>query len=102
MKKCEHKHCCHEDQSGSNSSSFVFGIVIGAVIGAIIAILIYKNNKGHVFDQLKERLEEYFHSFMGTKKAQSKAKSEASIKVIKTIPSKPKKPAPKMFVKPKK
>lgn len=36
------------------------GMVIGTVIGAIVAVLIYKNNKSEVFDNLKSTFENYF------------------------------------------
>ena len=50
-------------QSQSNDSGFVFGLVIGAIIGAVVAILIYKNNKTKVFNDLKIKLESFFQKF---------------------------------------
>jgi len=108
------QHCCHENESGSSSSSFVFGIILGAVIGAIVAILIYRNNKGQVFEQLKENLQKYFQGFMGGQtqpeeteiKKKSKPKIKEVIEIVQNPKTEskpaPKKPAPKMFVKPKK
>jgi gas vesicle protein len=106
------QHCCHENESGSGSSSFIFGIIVGAIIGAIVAVLIYKNNKGKVFEQLKENLEKYFQNLMGYSKTEDAPKTKESTKetrvnketipVVKEVKSITKKPAPKMFVKPKK
>lgn len=102
MTSCSCKNCCSENQSGSSSSSFIFGIVLGAIIGAIIAILIYKNNKGQVFEQLKEKLEKYFQNLMGYEKPIKTAQPvKTETKIITKTPT-IKKPAPKMFVKPKK
>lgn len=59
---------CHHHEAESNSSGFVFGIVLGAIIGAIIAIYFYKNDKGQVFDNLKEKLGSYFKKFVPASK----------------------------------
>ncbi len=54
--------CCEHDEN--RSSSFVFGLILGAIIGAIIAIVIYKKNKGKVFDNLQKKLEDFFKNFI--------------------------------------
>lgn len=99
------------DSSRQNSSSsFVFGLIVGAVIGAIIAVVIYRQNKGKVFDDLQKKLEDFFKNLIGEKKVKSPtikknqipktekqpiAKQSNSITFVR-------KPAPKTFIKPKK
>ncbi|HWS48497.1 MAG TPA: hypothetical protein VN174_00420 [Candidatus Methanoperedens sp.] len=59
MSCCNNKECsCHQN------SSFVFGIFIGLIIGAVIAIVIYKNNREKVFENLKKKLEKIFKSVL--------------------------------------
>ncbi|MFA6007601.1 MAG: YtxH domain-containing protein [Candidatus Shapirobacteria bacterium] len=55
---------CHypKDCDCHQNSSFIFGLVFGLIIGAIIAVLIYKNNKGKVFEDLKKKLNEFISS----------------------------------------
>ncbi|MFA5749908.1 MAG: hypothetical protein WC895_01660 [Candidatus Shapirobacteria bacterium] len=94
----ENECCC---KSNSNSG-FIFGLICGAVIGAVIAVLIYKNNKTEVFENLQEKIKHFFQDLMGEESVPKK------IIVVKTDPvsivSMPRKikPAPKMFVKAKK
>ncbi|MBU1118188.1 hypothetical protein KKD37_04480 [Patescibacteria group bacterium] len=54
-------HCQHCDDH--ENSSFIFGLLFGLVIGAIIAIVIYRQNKGKVFDDLKKQLAKFFDIF---------------------------------------
>jgi hypothetical protein len=92
-------NCCCDKNS---NSGFIFGLVLGAVIGAIIAIIIYKNNKTEVFENLSEKLKTFFEKFTGQEpKSEPETQKPSPKKIIASIPSKPKKPAPKMFVKPK-
>lgn len=107
--------------SENSNSSFVFGLIIGAVIGSIIAVVIYRQNKGKIFDDLQEKLEKFFKNLLKEKDiviqkvSPSKVpKSTTKINKNKLIAvSTPKtetpppitfvrKPAPKTFIKPKK
>lgn len=107
-----------QNSSENSNSSFVFGLIIGAVIGAIIAIVIYRQNKGKIFDDLQEKLEKFFKNLLKqeisvseTPKSTTKPKKNKIIavstpKIETPISSTPitfvRKPAPKTFIKPKK
>lgn len=112
-----------QHNSENSNSSFIFGLVIGAIIGAVIAIVIYRQNKGKIFDDLQEKLEKFFKNLLGEKipktkvsvpkeqKSTVKPKNNKLIAVatpkIETPISPPpitfvRKPAPKTFIKPKK
>lgn len=109
MSKCSNEN---------SNSSFIFGLIIGAVIGAIIAIVIYRKNKGKIFDDLQIKLEKFFKNLLKqeisvseTPKPTFKPKKNKVIAVsspkIETPLSPPpitfvRKPAPKTFIKPKK
>ena len=100
-----------------SSSSFIFGLVLGAIIGAIIAVVIYRQNKGKIFEDLQKRLEDFFKNLIG-----SPNESNSNPKPKKFITQKPiietkteeikidkpeivfvkKRPIPKTFVKSKK
>ena len=123
MNKCDYqKSNC---DCGSSSSGFVFGLILGAIIGAVIAVVIYKNNKSEVFEKLEKRIKEFFENLIPQNESKtaspqpsksSPLKSKPPVKkiiaakpVVETKPSeitpvfvKPKKPTPKMFIKPKK
>jgi len=102
-------------QNHSNNSSFIFGLIVGALIGAIIAIVIYRQNKGQVIDNLEERLKTFFQDlfnkqeYKNTKKELSKIKKKKKIIPKKSLVTKKnstktaskKKSAPKMFIKSK-
>ena len=101
--KCICSNCDNQTSGGSNSS-FIFGIILGAVVGAIIAIVIYRQNKGQIFDDLQKKLEDFFKNLMGepTKSKNKPDTSKKSEVVTKTITFVKKKPIPKTFVKSKK
>jgi len=97
--------CPKCDCKTNNSSSFIFGIILGAIVGAIIAIVIYRQSKGKIFDDLQKKLEDFFKDLIGSKVP---TKSRPKPKTPITVESKSKeivfikKPAPKTFIKPKK
>ncbi|MDD4937529.1 MAG: hypothetical protein PHX34_00705 [Candidatus Shapirobacteria bacterium] len=69
--------CPKCDCKTNNSSSFIFGIVLGAIVGAIIAIVIYRQNKGKIFNDLQKKLEDFFKNLIGNQnKSSSKTKSK--------------------------
>lgn len=85
----------------NNDSSFIFGLVIGAVIAAVVAVYIYKHKKSAVFQNLKEKLENYFADFTESRPKKSPKKSVTlpkNIEVVDLTPPKAKKPT-KMFKK---
>jgi gas vesicle protein len=100
---------------GSNSG-FIFGLLCGVVIGAVVAIIIYKNNKTEVFEKLSQKIKDFFDNLVKTNSPMTnsskiKVLSKRIIATSTTIPSKkeimpvfvkPKKAAPKTFIKPKK
>lgn len=95
---------CDNDNQPSDSG-FIFGLVIGAIIGAIVAVLIYKNNKSEVFNNLKLKLEKYFKDIIPPDTKPSPkipvvlpSKIIASSTIQKSTTLKPK----KMFLKAKK
>ena len=109
---------CHCDHTESRRSSFVFGLILGAIIGAVIAIIIYKKNKSKVIESLKTKLEDFFKNLINLPKTEISAvntvvKHKKKIKTKKPVSEKPitiskptstpikKRPAPKMFVKPR-
>ena len=103
---CQNRDC----DCGSNSG-FIFGLLCGAVIGAIIAIIIYKNNKTEVFENLSQKIKDFFDNLVKTNTPKTKKAPQKIIASSTTIPFKkeitpifvkPKKPAPKTFIKPKK
>ncbi len=102
---CDFKNC--QQDSGSDSSGFIFGILIGAIIGAVIAVLIYKNNKSEVFADLKENLEKYFSKFTGdTSEVKTKSPKVAvvlphPVSSVETVPVRSMN-RPRKFIKPKK
>jgi len=117
-------NCKNENCSSESNSGFIFGLICGAIIGAVIAVIIYKNNKSEVFEKLEKKIKSFFENLIpkseesSNKSKSSPLKSNPPIKkliatdpaaVLETKPTeitpvfiKPKKPIPKMFVKPKK
>ena len=103
-----------QNSSENSNSSFVFGLIIGAVIGSVIAVVIYRKNKGKIFDELQIKLEKFFKNLLKqeistpeTPKSTFKPKKNKVIVVsspnIETSPiTFVRKPAPKTFIKPKK
>jgi gas vesicle protein len=99
----------------SANSSFLFGLILGAVVGAFIAILIYRHNKGHVFDRLQQKLKAFFQDLAdqqenkNTRSEVVKLAKKRPVKKTTTAKKKPvtekvvtfvkKKPSPKMFTK---
>lgn len=116
---CDCSKCSCEDQAtkSSSSSSFIFGLVLGAIIGAIIAVVIYRQNKGKIFEDLQKKLEDFFKNLIGTPNESNSDKEAKKIVTKKPIIetkieevkiNKPeivfvkKRPVPKTFIKPKK
>lgn len=89
------------EETKNSNSGFIFGLILGAIIGAIVAIIIYKNNKTEVFENLSQKLQDFFKGFTNEESKPSRSVSTSPKKIIATVTPKPKKPAPKMFVKPK-
>ena len=109
---CDCPKCSCNDQTIKNgsSSSFIFGLILGAIIGAIIAIVIYRQNKGKIFDDLQNKLEDFFKNLIGQKeKKESPISKKVIVSKTEITPTSPphkitfvRKPAPKTFIKPKK
>ncbi len=101
-----------QHNSENSNSSFIFGLVIGAIIGAIIAIVIYRKNKGKIFDDLQAKLEKFFKNLLkqevsvAAKPKKNKLIAVSTPKTKTPISPTPitfvRKPAPKTFIKPKK
>ena len=114
--------CCDsQDYNRGSNSGFIFGLLCGAVIGAVVAIIIYKNNKNDVFEKLSKQIKDFFDNLMRTdnkvnspSKKNSPPKKKSIEKILApSVPAvskieitpifvKPKKLAPKTFIKPKK
>ena len=80
MADCHDDNCCQNNDSG-----FLFGMIIGAIIGAFVAIYFYKNKKSQVFNNLQEKLQNYFKNIIPkppTKKTKLKKAIAAKIPVI--------------------
>lgn len=54
---------CSKKCECQSNGSFSFGLILGLIIGALIAVIIYKNNKEKVFEDLKRKLESFFDVF---------------------------------------
>lgn len=81
------------------NSGFLFGLTLGAAIGALSAVLINKNSDKEVIQNFESKIKDFFQDLIGN----IKDKKEEVVKETKEIEYvTPKKPAPKMFVKPKK
>ena len=81
------------------NSGFIFGLTLGAAVGALSAILINKNSETEVVKNFESKIKDFFQDLI----SDVKTKKEEVVKDIKDIEYVvPKKPAPKMFVKPKK
>mgnify|MGYP001217573294 CR=1 FL=1 len=81
------------------SSGFIFGLTLGAAIGAISAILVNKNSKTEVIENFESKVKDFFQDLISDVKISAKGGSSSGGKEVEYIT--PKKPAPKMFVKPK-
>ncbi len=81
-------HCSKECDAHQNSS-FVFGLILGLIIGAVVAIIIYRNNKSKVFEDLKKQLTNFFDSLFPTPDNHNPTpkKSSAPTRKDVTIPS---------------
>lgn len=66
----------------SSTSSFILGIFLGAIAGALIAIIIYRQNKGKVFNQLQKKIEKFLQSFSQSKPPVKKKKKIIPPKVF--------------------
>jgi gas vesicle protein len=101
---------CSCNSNSNSNSGFIFGLILGAIIGAVVAVIIYKNNQTEVFEKLQKKIKDLFQQLTGEeeKTTPKKPAPKTASKIIavkkEVIPlvSKPKKPTPKMFVKPKK
>lgn len=96
----ENWHCEHENSSGS---SFTFGLIIGLIIGAIVAIILYRQSKGKILDELKAKFESFFNSEPEVESKPVKKPVVLPKKIIAAIIPKPpaKTSKPKLFKKPK-
>jgi hypothetical protein len=102
MTNCD---CQKSDCNCGSSSGFIFGLILGAVIGAVIAVIIYKNNKTEVFEKLEQKIKSFFENLIPQDKPQKTktlSKKVITKKEITPVFVKPKKSAPKTFIKPKK
>ena len=114
MSNCD---CQKTDCNCGSSSGFVFGLILGAVIGAVIAVLIYKNDKGEVFEKLEQKIKGFFENLIPKPETKTSTKTKSNNpqktiakKTTKALPKKeitpvfvkPKKPTPKTFIKAKK
>lgn len=114
---CPKCSCENETTKNGSSSSFIFGLVLGAVIGAIVAVVIYRQNKGKIFEDLQKKLEDFFKNLISNPdktKTNIKSKPVIAQKIIiedkkeEIKVDKPeivfvkKKPIPKTFIKSKK
>lgn len=81
-------HCSKECDAHQNSS-FVFGLILGLIIGAIVAIIIYRNNKSKVFENLKKQLTNFFDSLFPSpdKHSPTPKKSTTPLRKDVVIPS---------------
>lgn len=118
MSNCE---CQDRDCNCGSNSGFVFGLLCGAIIGAVVAILIYKNNKTEVFENLSQKIKDFFENLVKTDTKTNNPQKHNSPKT-KILPKKilatstiilpkpeiipvfvkSKRPVPKTFIKPKK
>jgi gas vesicle protein len=84
------------------NSGFLFGLTLGAAVGALSAILINKNNDKEIVKNFESKIKDFFQDLV----SDIKEKKEEVVKEVKEIKDieyiTPKKPTPKMFVKPKK
>lgn len=85
-----------------SNASFIFGLTLGAAIGALATVLINKNSEAEVVQNFESKVKEFFQDVISDIKDKKKdvVKKTREIEDIEDIT--PKKPAPKMFVKPKK
>jgi len=82
----------------NSNASFIFGLTLGAAIGALATVLINKNSEAEVVQNFESKVKDFFQDLV----TDIKDKKGDIIKEIKEIePITPKKPSPKMFVKPK-
>lgn len=78
---CSKKCSCHQN------GSFIFGLLLGLVIGAVVAIIVYRNNKSQVFEDLKKQLTNFFESLFPSSDNPISKKSSTPIKKDVTLPS---------------
>ncbi len=83
-----------------SNASFIFGLTLGAAIGALTTVLINKNSETEVVQNFESKVKEFFQDVISDVKISAKGGSASGGKEVEEII--PKKPAPKMFVKPKK
>ncbi|MBP9817703.1 hypothetical protein KBC75_03005 [Candidatus Shapirobacteria bacterium] len=73
-------------ENNESNSSFLFGIIIGAIIGAVIAIVIYKNNRTEIFDNLRSKFDDLLKKYTNqTVPMFSKPKKKKIVKSTKKI-----------------
>jgi hypothetical protein len=96
MSESDSNCCCHRN------SNFITGLIFGAVIGAVIAIIIYKNDKTKVFDNLYQKLSGYLKNFKLPSHPSHSSRPPKKHVLIPKIAKKPvKKRSPKTFIRPK-
>ena len=90
MSESDSNCCCHRN------SNFITGLIFGAIIGAVIAVIIYKNDKTKVFDNLYQKLSGFLKNFKTPPRPPKKIVHVSKItkKIIK-------KRSPKTFIRPK-
>jgi len=82
----------------NSNAGFIFGLTLGAAIGALATVLINKNSETEVVQNFESKVKEFFQDLV----TDIKEKKRDVVKEIKEVEYiTPKKPAPKMFIKPK-
>lgn len=86
----------------NSNAGFIFGLTLGAAIGALATVLINKNSKTEVVQNFESKVKEFFQDLI----SDIKEKKKEVVKKSEIIDDQEpiithKKPAPKMFVKPK-
>jgi len=84
----------------NSNAGFIFGLTLGAAIGALATVLINKNSETEIVQNFESKVKDFFQDLVSDVKISAKGGSASGGKEIE--PVSPKKPVPKMFVKPKK
>lgn len=84
------------------NQGFIFGLSLGAAVGALSAILIHKNGQSKIVQNFESKVKDFFEDLIEEIKPQREESKETYKDIETPISVTPKKPTPKMFVKPKK